>query len=138
MLMPAGLLIVFMLAAVSVDAARSFQAKRQLVDLADSSANDAVAAAIATDRQFTVDGVIRLDAETARAIVTEAVAIRGSSDLGDVSVVSVRVEHEPGSAPVVEVVLETRIRSLFAPAVPGGAETVTLTATGRAAAVVAL
>ncbi len=138
MLMPAGLLIVFLLASVSVDAARSFQAKRQLVDLADSAANDAVAASIVTDREFTVDGVIRLDADAARAVVVDAVAIRGSSDLGDVQVVSVRVEHEPGSVPVVEVVLETRIRSLFAPAVPGGADTVTLTATGRAAAAVGL
>jgi Flp pilus assembly protein TadG len=138
MLMPAGLLILFLLAALAVDSSRAFQAKRQLVDLADSAANDAVAAAIVTDGQFTVDGVVRVDPELARAVVTRAVALRGSADLGAVEVVSVRVEHRAGAVPVVEVVLQSRVDSLFAPAVPGGADSVTVTATGRAAAAVAL
>ena len=137
MLMPAGLLILFMLAGVAVDSSRAFQAKRQLSDLADSAANDAAAAAIATDTGFGVDGRVRLDPVRAEAVVADAVAARGSADLGAIDVVSVRVIEAPGSAPVVEVVLRATVPYLFARAVPGAPDRATLTATGLAATVVA-
>jgi hypothetical protein len=135
MLMPAGVLILVVLAAITVDSARSFQAQRELADVASSLANDlATEALVLDDEQFSITGRIRLDERRAEDLAHRIVAARPDDDLGALRVVSVTVsDPPPGQAPVVTVVLAATVDTIFARAVPGGPDHTDLQATGRAA-----
>ncbi len=119
LLVPAGLLIVFVLAAIAVDYSHVYLARRELVTAADSAAHDAVIAA--SDGQ-------RIDPAAATAIVNDSIESRGD-DLHLVAPPQVEVV----AGVELHVALTAEVEYVFAPALPGGARhaTVTVVATAR-------
>jgi hypothetical protein len=73
MLMPAGLLIVLVLASIAVDMSLVHLRKRQAFELAAAAANDAATAGVDQGRLRTTHDYV-LDPERARAVVEDAVA----------------------------------------------------------------
>jgi hypothetical protein len=109
MLMPAALLVLFVLAAITFDYAHLYLARQELVTAAEAAANDAA----------TVD--------PAQADVVVADALAGRDDLHLVAPPVVEV-LSPTS---VRVTLVADVRYVFAPAIPGAPHdaTVRVTAT---------
>jgi hypothetical protein len=134
MLLPAGVLILVALAGVTVDSARSFQAQRELADVAASVANDvAVQALVLDDEQFSETGRIRVDPDRARTAAAAILAVRPDDGLGPLRLVGVSVsDPAPGALPVVTVTLAATVDTIFTRAVPGGPDHTDLEATGRA------
>jgi Flp pilus assembly protein TadG len=128
MLMPAAVLLLFVLGAIAVDFALAFMAERELVNAAAAAANDAAVQAI-DEARFYQEGVIALDADSARSAVDVALAARGASWLDPVEVVRVQIASD-GSAVTVE--LRGRAPYVFAKAVPGAPEGVTVQAAATA------
>lgn len=67
MMYPFGILIVFLLGAIAIDAAVLFQARRQAVDVSAGLASDI--AAMIDEESFATTGVARVDAARAAAAV---------------------------------------------------------------------
>jgi len=126
LLMPAGLLIVVLLAAVAFDVSRLYLARRELVDVAASAASDIAAEAI-DPAAYLASGELRWSQARADAALREALARRGLE--GDVRG---SVSLGAGSSPQVEVVLEADVRWLFARGLPGGGATTTVRGGGWA------
>lgn len=125
MLMPAGVLVVLILASIAVDMAVVQLRQRQALDLAASAANDAATAA---DAPALRSGRFRVDPARARAVVDEAVAASElAPDLVAAPVVSVTPEG-------VEVTLSLAADYVFAGVVPGAPDGTTVTATASATA----
>jgi len=126
LLIPAAVLVVIVLASIAVDTALVHLRQRQAVDLAASAANDAVTAG--ADPHRLRAGDTALDPASARRAVDQALA---ASDLAPDLVGSpvVRVSDDR-----VEVVLQLEADHLFADAIPGAADTTTLTARASARA----
>jgi len=132
LLAPAGMLILLVLAALSFDLALAFQAKRQLVELAEAAANDAVTAGL-DDGRFRAGGTYCLDP----ARVARSVAATVGAGTTEVRVVAVDVPAAPGDcATATAVTLEAHSPYPFGRAIPGMPDGVVLRATGRATAVV--
>jgi Flp pilus assembly protein TadG len=132
LLAPAGMLILLVLAALSFDLALAFQAKRQLVELAEAAANDAVTAGL-DDGRFRAAGTYCLDPTR----VARSVAATIGAGSAEVRVVAIDVPAAPGDcATGTAVTLEARSPYPFGRAVPGMPDGVVLRATGRATAVV--
>jgi hypothetical protein len=128
MLMPAGLLIVLVLASIAVDMSLVHLRKRQAFELAAAAANDAAAAGIDQGLLRTTHAFV-LDPERTRAMVADVVA--GSelaSQLAGPPVVTVT-----GAGVRVELTLEADY--IFADAVPGAPDGTTVTASAAATAV---
>ena len=130
MLMPAGVLVLFLLGAIAVDFSVAFMAERELVNAAAAAANDAAVGAIDDARFYEADE-IALDEGRARTVVDAAVEAQGAEWLAPIEVV--RVEVASGS-PTVTVELRARARYLFAKAIPGGPDGVTVQAAATATA----
>ncbi len=131
LLVPAGVLIVFVLGGLAVDLSVTHLAQRELLDAAASAANDAAGAGVDTATLRT-SGVVRLDpdrARTAAARSLEAQGLRGL--LADQTL----VEVDPATA-TVTVRVARRTDRVFAPALPGDDRTavVRASASARAAA----
>lgn len=126
LLVPAGLLIVVLLGAVAFDVSRLYLARRELVDIAASAANDIAAAAI-EGAAYRSSGDLRWSQARAEAALGEALARRGLD--GNVRGT---VRLEAASSPHVEVVLEADVRWLFAQGLPGGGATTTVRGAGWA------
>jgi hypothetical protein len=129
MLMPAAVLVVFLLAAISFDLSLLFLRQRQASSVAVDVANDLASAAF-DEASFRSTGDFRLDPgradELGRAFVD-------ASDLGgEVEALEVEVVGPDRVA----VRLTVRVDYVFARAIPGAADgsTVTATATAHAAA----
>lgn len=125
-LMPAGVLVVLILASLAVDMSVVHLRKRQALDLAASAANDAATGG--ADAADLRSGTFRLDAATARQVVLRTVAASElAPDLAAEPVVTV-------SATGVEVTLAVEADYVFAGAIPGGPDGVVVTATAAASA----
>ena len=113
MLMPAALLVLFVLAAITFDYAHLYLARQELVTAADAAAHDAVV----------------IDPSRAEDVVNEALAGRD-----DLHLVAPPVVEVLGPS-TVRVTLVADVRYVFAPAIPGaphGAEVrVTATSSGQ-------
>lgn len=127
MLVPAGVLIVFVLAAISFDLSLLFLRQRQASSVAVDVANDLTSAAF-DEPTFRATGAFELDPHRADRIGRELVAM---SDLAD-SVVDVQVTVLAPDA--VEVRLVVQVDYLFAKAIPGAADGTTVTARATAVA----
>jgi hypothetical protein len=130
MLMPAGLLIVLVLASIAVDMSLVHLRKRQAFELAAAAANDAATAGVDQGRLRTTHDYV-LDPERTRAVVEDVVA---ASELAPqlagppvVTVTAARVR--------VELVLEADY--IFADVVPGAPDGTEVTASATATAVTA-
>lgn len=129
------MLILLVLAAFCFDLSLAFQRKRQLVELADAAANDAVTAGLDLAR-LRADGRYCLD----RTSVGRAVqATLAASSVGgpEVAVVAVRLaDGDEGCATGVVVTLAATSEGAFGRAVPGMPAGTRLEASSSATAVV--
>lgn len=132
LLFPAGLLILLVLAAICFDLTLAFQRKRQLVEVADGAASDAVTAGL-DQAQLRATGEYCLDRDRVRRSVAASV---GAGEL-PVEVVAIRLTTTSSACPTgVEVTLAANAPYPFAQAVPGMPAAVHLEATSRARAIV--
>jgi uncharacterized membrane protein len=127
MLMPAGLLVVLILASIAVDMAIVQLRQRQAHDLASAAANDAATAA--ADQVGLRQGTYVVDGDAADEVVA---GIVGASELAPLVVGTPDVTVTGDG---VRVVLELRADYIFARVMPGAPDgtTVRATATSRAA-----
>jgi hypothetical protein len=125
-LMPAGVLIVLVLASIAVDMAIVHLRQRQAFDLAAGAANDAATAA--ADEVALRSGEFRLDPAQARAIVERVVA--ASSLAPEVAAPPEVVVTDEG----VEVTLSLEADYVFAGVMPGAPDGTVVTATVSATA----
>jgi hypothetical protein len=126
MLVPAGLLIVLIMASIAVDMSLVQLRQRQAHDLAAGAANDAVTAA--ADHDALRAGRYAVDLDVAASVASRIVA---ASDLAPhvVGAPAVRVTAEG-----VEVEVTLYADYIFAGVVPGAPDGTTVTATATAAA----
>lgn len=135
MLVPAGVLVLFVLGSLTVDHAIAFLAQRQLTAAAAGAANDAATAAV-SEEGFYGGGAagaprVAIDPRAAEAVVDRALAARPAPGL---SGLSRRVEVSASGRQVC-VTLTARVGYLFARGVPGAAREAVVT--GRAVATAA-
>lgn len=114
LLVPAGVLVLFVLAAIAVDHALAFLGQRELSAAAAAAANDAAGAAV-SDAAFYggATGPIVIDGARAERIAAEGIARRRPTGV-TVTRVAVRVD-----GPHVCVGVAGRVGYLFTPIVPG-------------------
>lgn len=125
MLVPAGVLVLVVLAAITVDSAIAFMAQRELAGLATGAANDA-AAALREEAFYQGPGqAVSVDPELARRVATQA----ANRPVPGVEGLTVAVATR---GPVVCVTVRGQVRFVFARAVPGAAQGTEVT--GRAVA----
>jgi hypothetical protein len=118
LLIPAGFVAFLVLAALAFDQSRLFAVRRQLIDVAASAANDAVAAAVDQGAYRAGDGgalAPRLAVNRAETEVAAALAARGLDDVRWTVAVD-----DGGGPPRVVVRLEADLSTLFARIAPGG------------------
>ena len=126
MLVPAGVLIVFVLASIAVDMSLVHLRKRQAFDLASAAANDAATAG--ADQAALRSGSYVIEPDSARAVVDDVV---GASELAShlAAPPSVTVTAEGVS---VELALEADY--IFAGVVPGAPDGTVVAASATAVA----
>lgn len=114
LLVPAGVLVLFVLAAIAVDHALAFLGQRELSAAAAAAANDAVGAALSDAAYYGgASGPIVIDGARAERVAVEAVARRRPTGVSVTKIV-VRVD-----GPHVCVGVAGRVAYLFTPLVPG-------------------
>lgn len=127
MLMPAGVLVVLVLASIAVDLAIVQLRQRQAFDLAASAASDAATAGV--DPDALRSGMFRLDHSRAEGVVDRTLAASQlAPDIAAAPTVSVTPEG-------VEVTVTLAADYLFADAFPGLPDGTIVTATATATAV---
>jgi hypothetical protein len=128
LLFPAAVLIVLVLGAIAVDLSAVHLAKREVLDLAASAANDAVTAGL-DQATFRATGEYLIDPTLATAAAERTVAAGDPS--GATTMVAITLGPGPDQ---VTVELSTSAQPVFARALPGhpGATTVTGEATATA------
>lgn len=132
LLVPAGVLVVIVLASIAVDFAIAFLGEREVASLAAAAANDAAVAAVDVEH-LRATGEFRLDAARAVAVVQATLAASSTAvDLGPPHVELTVV----GGEPAVRVRLTGRIGYVFAPALPGGPDGADVAASAVAVAAV--
>jgi hypothetical protein len=130
LLMPAGLLIVLVLASIAVDMSLVHLRKRQAFELAAAAANDAATAGVDQGRLRTTHDYV-LDPERTRAVVEDVVAVSElAPQLARPPVVTV-------TATGVRVELALEADYIFADVVPGAPDGTEVTASATATAVAA-
>jgi Flp pilus assembly protein TadG len=127
MLVPAGVLVVLVLASIAVDMTLVHLRQRQAVDLAAAAANDAATAA--ADQGRARAGDFRVDLATAERVAARVV---GASGLADDLVGSPVVRPTGDGGVEVEVALYADY--IFAGVVPGSPDGTTVTGSASAAA----
>ena len=116
MLVPAGVLILFLLASMAVDSAIAFMAQRELSALAAASANDAAGAGLSDDAFYLgggTPGQIVLDQRAAEELAGAALANRAPRGVTDVQ------QRVTVSLDQVCVTVTGRVEYIFAKAIPG-------------------
>jgi hypothetical protein len=129
LLFPAAVLIVLVLGAIAVDLAAVHLAKREVLELAASAANDAVTAGLDQGR-FRATGEYVIDPTLAADAVDRAVAANEPD--GRTTVVRVEIGPGPGQ---VTVELAAPADPIFSSALPGGPGTTTVTGSATATAI---
>jgi hypothetical protein len=120
MLVPAAILVLFVLGSIAVDFSIAFLAQRELTSAAAAVANDTATAAL-SDRSFYAGGPegspgdIEIDDEAAARFAEQALALRAPGGVRDAGIERVRA---PGNQ--VCVILTGRVEYIFAKAIPGG------------------
>lgn len=126
LMFPAAVMIMLVLGAIVLDVGLSQVRARELQAVADSAANDTLAA---LDIAALRSGLpLTLNPARARAIVAESVA---SGPLPESVVESIAIGHNGGGQITVDVRLRLRVDLMIAPALPGGITSTLITRTGR-------
>lgn len=127
LLMPAGVLIVIILAAITVDFSHLYLERRELLSATSAAANDAASAAVdieAVRAGAPLEEAVDLGAAVARAQAT--LAAQGVGGTADVQLV-----NDAGRVGV-QVSVTRSVDYIFVPAVPGGPSSKAVTATSVA------
>ncbi|MDA8282621.1 MAG: hypothetical protein M0Z42_04830 [Actinomycetota bacterium] len=125
-LVPVGILVLLLLAAMAVDAATAVLGQRQLANALAVAADDAATAGM-NDRVFYTTGAVVLDPAATRVAVCGALAAQGMGTLHDLQL-SIGVD-----GPVVTVSGRAAVDGVFGRAIPGFARwAVAATATATA------
>jgi len=122
MLMPAAVMIVLVLGAICVDLAVVHLGHRDLIDIADSAANDAVTAGLDTDR-FRVTGEYHLDLDRATMAVQRTLANHRIG--GRATITAITAGPGPNQ---ITVELSMPVDYVFAKAIPGANDSTTVRA----------
>ena len=125
-LVPAGFLVVILLAAVAVDSTVALLGQRQLQDLTAAAANDAAGAALA-DAGFYGSGAVQIDPSAAARVVCKVVAANAGGGVNDLQV------SLAAAGPVVTVVATGTVEPVFGRHLPGATHRVSARATAVAA-----
>ncbi|MHB8506509.1 MAG: hypothetical protein ACYDEN_12455, partial [Acidimicrobiales bacterium] len=111
-LVPVGILVLVLLAAMAVDAATAVLGQRQLADALAVAADDAATAGM-NNRAFYTSGTVALDQAASAAAVCAALAAQGGTGLHDLRL-------QVGVAgPVVTVSGRAEVDGVFGRAIPG-------------------
>lgn len=128
MLMPAGVLVVMVLAAITMDLSLVHLGRRELVAAAEAAANDAATYGL-DEAAYRRGAGYAIDPVRAHAAVAQSLAARGLLDD-----LARPPELVIGDA-TIEVSLAMHVEYVFARALPGGPHSTTVSATGSATAV---
>jgi Flp pilus assembly protein TadG len=126
-LVPAGLLVLILLAAIAVDSSIAYLGRRELAAAADAAANDAVTYGL-DEARFRETGNFVLDPARTEEAVRRALVLR-RSEVVDRATVSVTTDADAGT---VTVTLRSTAALVFAPAVPGAPDEVSVVAQATA------
>jgi hypothetical protein len=125
MLMPAGVLVMLVLAAITMDLGLVHLARRDAIAAAEAAANDASTFGL-DERAYRRGDSYTLDPERVRAAVNDSLAASGLvDDLVTTPQVTIRDT-------TVQVRVAVRVDYVFARALPGVAHSTTVAATGTA------
>lgn len=113
MLMPAAVLVVFVLGAIAVDQSYVFIRQRDLVVAAQAAANDAVGYGIDVD-SFYGGGLVAFDLDRANEAAGAALAARGFSETPLLTL-------DPSGTRLL-ISVESTVAPLFASAIPGAGD----------------
>lgn len=130
MLVPAGFLILIILAAITVDFSVAFLGAREVSDEANAVANDIAAKAVDIDA-FRKDGTVVIDCTKAAELAQEASTRLPPPWLKDATI-EVSVCRPDGDT--VTVAARGTVDYIFSKGLPGGPRTVGVHATGSATA----
>lgn len=123
MLMPAGVLVFVILGALAVDFSNVHLSQREVISAVQGAASDAAASSY-SDATFYGEGVIEIDERAAEA---EARASLAATDP------RIRItSFDVTDAGLVVIEAEAPVDTIFAKALPGGPDTVTVTARASA------
>ncbi|HET9076318.1 MAG TPA: hypothetical protein VFN68_05260 [Acidimicrobiales bacterium] len=111
-LVPAGFLVLVLLAALAVDSAVAYLGRQQLHDALSAAANDAVTAGL-NDASFYRAGSLALDPAAAARTVCAAVAAQGDGTLHGITV-SMAVEGD-----TIRLIGAATVDAVFGTAIPG-------------------
>jgi hypothetical protein len=125
------LLVLVLLAAIAVDSSVAYLGRRELAAAADAAANDAVTYGL-DEARFRETGKFALDSARVEEAVRRAL-IAQHSDVVDRAVLEVQTDAEAGT---VTVTLRSTAELVFAAAVPGAPEEVSVVARATADALV--
>lgn len=112
MLVPAGLLVLMLLAALSVDSAVSYLGQQQLHDALSAAANDSVTAGL-NKSDFYQHGRVVLDPSLVGQVVCASIQAQNVSGLNDVRV-SMQVGQES-----IRLVGHAEVTAVFGRSIPG-------------------
>jgi len=126
MLVPAGVLVLIMLAGITFDFAHVYVAQRELADLAESVANDVATYAV-DPAALRREGRLVFDQDRADRIA----ALAASNPPSDVRITQLSATVDPDSGAVV-VTAAADVDPVFLRAIPGEAVPRTVHATARA------
>ena len=118
MLVPAAVLVLLVLGAICVDSAVVFLAQRDLANRTAAAANDIAGFAVSDDAFYEQSGAVTLDDGRADAFVRLAFP----EDRPPGGFASWRADADAAGESVT-VVAEAEVRSVFAKAIPGAADT---------------
>jgi uncharacterized membrane protein len=127
MLMPAAVLIILVLGAIAVDMSVVHLAKRDLINIANSAANDAATFGL-DPKLLRRDFVRQIDLHRARQAIERNVQVRDPKHR--IVVLPPTVTRNSAGLDVVTVTLRMKVEYIFAKALPGIHE-VTVEAEGR-------
>jgi hypothetical protein len=126
--MPAAVMIVLVLAALTVDLGRVHLGRREVVAAADAAANDAVTAGL-DERAYRAGHGYDIDPRRAAQSVRATLHARGLLD---------RLEHPPSvtiTGTTITIRVAVRVDYVFARALPGVDHSTVVSATGSATAI---
>ncbi len=126
-LVPVGILVLIILAAIAVDSAATFLGQRQLEDTATSAATDAAGAL--SYPAFYDQGHIALDPQTARRVALASVAAQSLGGMSLSGPVEIRVVGRQ-----VCVSLNAQVHRIFGQSIPGISDTTRVRARATATA----
>lgn len=111
-LVPAGFLVLILLAAIAVDGAVTYLGQRQLIDAVSGAANDAATAGL-DSAAFYRSGVVQIDPTRAGAAVCQTVLAQGDADLRGLTIwIAV-------AGPVIRVRARAEVAAVFGRIIPG-------------------